>query len=72
LERVSLHDVEHIAKARAAIKKALLNQIEGRGFSLVEVLSNCPTNWKMTPEESWRFVKEEMTKVFPLGVFRDR
>jgi pyruvate/2-oxoacid:ferredoxin oxidoreductase beta subunit len=72
LERVSLHDVEHIAKTRAAIKKALLNQIEGRGFSLVEVLSNCPTNWKMTPEESWRFVKEEMTKVFPLGVFRDR
>ncbi len=72
LERVSLHDVEHITKTRAAIKKALLNQIEGRGFSLVEVLSNCPTNWKMTPEESWRFVKEEMTKVFPLRVFRDR
>ena len=72
LERVSLFDVEHILKTRAALKKALLNQIEGRGFSLVEVLSNCPTNWKMTPEESWEFVKNEMTKVFPLGVFRDK
>ncbi len=72
LERVSLYDVEQIARARAALKKAITNQIEKKGFSLVEVLSNCPTNWKMTPEESWRFVKEEMTKIFPLGIFRDR
>jgi pyruvate/2-oxoacid:ferredoxin oxidoreductase beta subunit len=72
LERVSLFDLEHIFQARTAIKKALANQIEKRGFSLVEVLSNCPTNWKMTPEKSWEFVKKEMTKVFPLGVFRDK
>ncbi|HDD43439.1 MAG TPA: 2-oxoglutarate oxidoreductase [Candidatus Desulfofervidus auxilii] len=72
LERVSLHDVEHILQTKAAIKKALLKQIEKRGFSLVEVLSNCPTNWKMSPEESWEFVKNEMVKIFPLGVFRDK
>jgi pyruvate/2-oxoacid:ferredoxin oxidoreductase beta subunit len=72
LERVGLFDVEHIFKTRAAVRKALINQIEKRGFSLVEVLSNCPTNWKVNPEESWQFVKDEMTKVFPLGVFRDR
>jgi len=72
LERVSLFDLEHISRTKAAIRKALINQIEKRGFSLVEVLSNCPTNWKMSPQQSWNFVKQEMTKAFPLGVFRDK
>ena len=72
LERCSVHDVKHIRKAKKAIYKAFENQVEGRGFSLVEVLSMCPTNWRKTPRESCRFVEEEMAKVFPLGNFRDR
>ncbi|MEJ2634625.1 MAG: 2-oxoacid:acceptor oxidoreductase family protein [Calditrichia bacterium] len=72
LERVSLHDVKHRAKARMAVRKAIQNQIDGKGYSLVEVLSPCPSGWKMDPVDSLKWIEEEMTKVFPLGVFRDR
>ncbi|MFZ0391600.1 MAG: 2-oxoacid:acceptor oxidoreductase family protein [Calditrichia bacterium] len=72
LERVSLHDVKHRAKARMAVRKALKYQVDGIGFSLVEVLSPCPSGWKMDPVDSMRWIEEEMTKVFPLGVYRDR
>lgn len=72
LERVSLHDVKHRAKARMAVRKAIKNQVEGKGFSLVEVLSPCPSGWKMDPIDSLKWIEQEMTKVFPLGVFRDR
>ena len=53
IERVSVHDVPHIKKAKAAIKKAFQLQMEGRGFTLVEVLSTCPTNWGKTPKEAF-------------------
>lgn len=72
LERVSVHDVKHRAKARMAVRKALKNQIDGKGYSLVEVLSPCPSGWKMDPVDSLRWIEQEMTKVFPLGVYRDR
>jgi len=72
LERVSLHDVKHRAKARMAVRKAIKNQVEGKGFSLVEVLSPCPSGWKMDPIDSLKWIEQEMTKAFPLGVFRDR
>lgn len=72
LERVSLHDVKHRAKTRMAIRKAVKNQIDGKGYSLVEVLSTCPSGWKMDPIDSMKWVEEEMTKVFPVQVFRDR
>lgn len=72
LERVSVHNVKHRAKARMAIRKAIKNQIEGKGYSLVEVLSPCPSGWKMDPVDSLKWIEQEMTKVFPLGVFRDR
>lgn len=72
LERVSLHDVKHRAKARMAVRKAIKNQMEGKGYSLVEVLSPCPSGWKMDPIDSLRWIEEEMIKVFPVGVFRDR
>lgn len=68
--RVSVHDPRHYLKARAAYKKAFLTQIRKKGFSLVEVLSNCPTNWGMSPVESLEWIKREMTVVFPLGEFR--
>lgn len=71
IERVSCHDVKHIKQAQKAIDKAFQNQVERKGFSLVEVLSSCPTNWGMTPQAAMKFVKEEMCKVYPLGVYKD-
>lgn len=72
VERVSLGDTRRTMKTRQAVRKALKNQIEGRGFSLVEVLSPCPINWKMTPVESRSWLIENLEPVFPLGVFRDK
>lgn len=71
VERVMLTDVGNIRKAKRAIKKAFTYQIEGKGFSLIEVLSSCPVNWKMTPVDSLNRIKEEMVPIFPLGVFKD-
>ena len=71
IERVALYDQSHINRAKKAVKKALLWQIEGNGFSLVEVLSTCPVGWKMTPSEARRFVEEEMERTFPLGVCKE-
>jgi 2-oxoisovalerate ferredoxin oxidoreductase beta subunit len=59
-------------KAARALRRALENQARGLGFSLVEVLSPCPTIWRKTPVDAQAWVRDEMTKVFPLGVFRDR
>lgn len=72
LERVAVHDVKNIRKAGKAILKAFKNQVDGKGFSLVECLSMCPTNWSLSPEEATRFVETKMIPVFPLGVFRDK
>ncbi len=71
VERTAITDAQHIMKTRAAVRKALRNQIEGKGFSLVEVLSACPSGWKMTPVQAKRWIEEEMFKVFPLGVYKD-
>jgi 2-oxoisovalerate ferredoxin oxidoreductase beta subunit len=72
IERVGLGDNKQIAQATRAIRRAVENQVRGLGFSLIEVLSPCPTIWKMQPVEAQRWVREVMTKTFPLGVFRDR
>jgi 2-oxoglutarate ferredoxin oxidoreductase subunit beta len=72
IERVSTHDLKNVIKTKKAIKKALQYQLDGKGFSMVEVLSTCPTNWKMTPIEAADYIKNEMTKIFPLGVFKDK
>ncbi len=72
LERVALSDNKNIMKARRAVRKALENQKNGLGFSLVEILSPCPTIWKMDPVDARNFVAEEMIKRFPLGVYRDK
>jgi len=71
VERVAVSSPVNIRKAKIAIKKAFQTQIDGLGYALVEILSPCPTNWKMTSLESWQWVEEEMTKVFPLGVIKD-
>ncbi len=71
IERVSVHDIKHINQAKKAIKKAFEYQIAGKGFSMVEVLSTCPTNWGMTPTESLEWVKDNMIPYYPLGVKKE-
>ncbi len=71
IARCSMHDTKNVLQAKRAIKKAFQNQIDGKGFSMVELLSSCPTNWGMTPVQAVDFVRDEMTKVFPLGVYKD-
>ncbi|HEX3530832.1 MAG TPA: Lar family restriction alleviation protein [Thermoanaerobaculia bacterium] len=71
VERVALYDGKQRTRAKKAIKKAVQLQVENRGFAFVEVLAECPTHLGMSSEESERWVKEEMTKVFPLGVKKD-
>ncbi|MBM3244680.1 MAG: 2-oxoglutarate oxidoreductase [Candidatus Omnitrophica bacterium] len=67
IERVSFHSPQEIIKAKQAIKTAFLNQINNIGFSLVEILSPCPTYWGMSPQKSLEWIKEVMAKEFPLG-----
>ena len=72
IERVAVTSVAGIRKAKKAILKAFQNQIDGKGFSLVEVISTCPTNWGMTPEKAMQWANENMLPYYPLGVYRDR
>jgi len=72
VERVALNDNKNVMNARRAVRKALELQREGAGFTFIEVLSPCPTIWKMTPQESRKWIEEKMMAVFPLGVYRDR
>ncbi|QVK21658.1 2-oxoglutarate oxidoreductase [Mycoplasmatota bacterium] len=71
VERVSVHNPKHIIKAKKAIKKAFQNQIDGKGFSLVEFISTCPINWRMTPNDSLKWVEDSMIPYYPLGVVKD-
>ena len=71
LERVAVNNVQNVRKAKAAIKKAFQNQIDGKGFSLIEVLSTCPTNWGLTPEKALGWLEENMLPYYPLGVYKD-
>jgi len=65
--RQALYDTRHIMDCTKAIKKAFQNQVDGRGYSLVEVLATCPTNWHMSPVQANQHVANTVTKVFPLG-----
>ena len=71
MERTAVNSPANIKKTKKAIRKAFQAQIDNLGFSLVEILSPCPVNWKMSPLESWHWIDKEMTKVFPLGVIKD-
>ena len=71
VERVAIGSSKHIMKARKAIRKALTNQVENRGYSFVEILAACPTGWKMDGPDAREWLLEEMTKIFPLGVYKD-
>ncbi len=68
--RRSLHDARHVIQAKKAIRTAFEAQIQGLGFSMVELLSSCPTNWKMTPEAALDWVRDEMVPYYELGDFK--
>ena len=72
VERVSLHDVKNIKNAKNAIKKAFKVQAAGLGFSIVEVLSSCPTNWGINPIGALDWIKDKMIPVYPLGNFKGK
>ncbi|HBC97635.1 MAG TPA: 2-oxoglutarate oxidoreductase [Clostridium sp.] len=71
VERVSVDTIPHLLTAKKAIKKAFQNQLEGKGFSLIEVLSICPTNWGLSPKEAMQWLRDNMIPYYPLGVKKD-
>ncbi len=71
IERVAVNSSPNIVKAKRAIKKAFETQIAGKGFSMVEVLSNCPTNWGMSATESMKWLEDNMIPYYPLGVKKE-
>ena len=72
LERVAVNNVKNVRAAKKAILKAFRNQLEGKGFSLIEVISTCPTNWGMTPQKATEWVDSNMIPYYPLGVYKDK
>ncbi len=70
-ERVSVDSVKNINLAKKALKKAFTYQVEGKGFTIVEVLSTCPTNWGLSPVEATDWLRDNMMPYYPLGVYRD-
>ena len=72
LERVAVNDVKNVKNAARAIKKAFQYQVEGKGFSLIEILSTCPTNWGLTPDKALKWLEENMIPYYPLGVYKDK
>lgn len=71
LERVAVNSVKHVKAAKKAILKAFQNQLDGKGFSLIEVLSSCPTNWGMSPQKALAWIESDMIPYYPLGVYKD-
>jgi len=72
IERVAVNSVKNIRNAKKAITKSFKVQMANLGYSMVEILSPCPTNWKMTPVEACKWIDEHMTKVFPIKVIKDQ
>ena len=72
LVRTSCNTPQNVIKTKQAIHKAFQNQLDGKGFSMVEIVTNCPTNWGLDPLDSLKFIEEKMLPEYPLGVIRDR
>ena len=72
LERVAVNNVKNVKAAKKAIKKAFTYQTEGKGFSLIEVVSTCPTNWGLSPQKALDWLEENMIPYYPLGVYKDK
>ncbi|MCL1797019.1 MAG: thiamine pyrophosphate-dependent enzyme [Eggerthellaceae bacterium] len=71
IERVTVDTPKHVRAAKKAIKKAFQYQMDNVGYSLIEVVSTCPTNWGMTPQDSFAWMRENMLPYYPLGTYRD-
>ena len=71
IERCALSSIKQIRRAKRAIRKAFQVELDDLGFSMVELLSPCPTNWKLSPKDAWDWVNDVMVKTFPLGVIKD-
>ena len=72
IERVSCDTAQNVIKARKAIKKGFRYQLEGRGYSIIEIVTSCPTNWGLDTLKSLDFLRENMFKEYPLGIYRDK
>ena len=72
IQRASVDSYKNLSVAKKAVEKAFRYQLEGQGFSFVEILSPCPTDWVMTPKKALEWIRDEMMPVFPLGVIKDR
>lgn len=72
IERVAVNNVKNVRNAKKAIKKAFENQVNNKGFSLIEVVSTCPTNWGLTPDNALKWLEEKMLPYYPLGVYKDK
>ena len=70
-ERVAFDSPKGVREAKRAMKKAFQTQMEGRGFSIVEILSPCPTYWHLAPADAMKYIDDVLTKMFPLGVKKD-
>ena len=71
IERTSVHSPKHVLKTKKAIKKAFQNQIDKKGFSMVEIISPCPTYWGLSPVEALNRIEKEIIPIWPLGVLKD-
>ncbi len=71
-QRVTVDSVRNVRAAKKAIRKAFDNQVNGRGYSIIEILSTCPTNWGLTPNEALDWMRENMLPYYPLGVYKDK
>ena len=72
IARVAVNSVKNVKNAKTVIRKAFENQVNNKGFSLVEVISACPTNWGMTPSKALKWVEDNMIPYYPLGIYKDR
>ena len=70
-QRVTVDSVKNVMTAKKAIKKGFENQINKRGYSIIEVVSACPTNWGLSPEEALNWLRDNMLPYYPLGVYKD-
>ena len=71
-QRCAVNNIKNITETKKAIKKAFQNQIDKKGFSIVEVLSTCPTNWGLSPVEALKWLEDNMMPYYPLGVYKDK
>lgn len=71
-QRVTVDSVKNIRIAKKAIKRAFQNQIDGKGYSIIEIVSTCPTNWGLSPVEALQWLRDNMLPYYPLGVYKDK